>query len=533
MHTLSMIDTTAKGYEAMAPAKPAEQKSERFGKLLNEKQQPRTEKAAAPKQADRTERAEPSETKAMAKQDQPVAEQSVGSSPAAAGRELADKPAASQEQVRKPLQVAQQLIDLLQTIAAGETPEAIEQFGSIEPQLNHLLEQLDSSELQGEQVLAGIDLSQLVEQLQTISSNPDGKAQLAELVTELEAQLNTDVVLLENAELNSDAQLLANAELAAASMIKPEHLSATQPLVENLAQARQVLQKAINALSGNQSAQEQQVVATEKETVETAALPAQGESKIDPRFAGLLTPRMEHRQDPESLRERVQQNNAQPAATAHQAQTGESVPVAPEVKAEAAVVAGSEQFGAATKQPLENLIQQLQGNGQQQQPAENVRSMPTIAPTVQLPSGQQVAESQIFDQVVTRMSGSFNGESGKMVLRLQPAELGSLKLELVIEGDKVRASLVAQSQQVQEVLERNLPQLRSALAEQGLKIDQFQVDVEQRQQQGQFDNLAQQQQQRGRSPQHSVWQQQSPAEEQIIPLAHLMNNGGAGISLRV
>ena len=153
-------------------------------------------------------------------------------------------------------------------------------------------------------------------------------------------------------------------------------------------------------------------------------------------------------------------------------------------------------------------------------------------PTIHLPSGQQVTESQIFDQVVTQLSGSINGESGRMVLRLQPAELGSLKLEIMIEGDRVRANFHAQSQQVQEVLERNLPQLRNALAEQGLKIDQFQVNVDQRQKGGQFESLAQQQQ-HGSDKQPGWHQQTEEQEERSIPLAHLMQNGGGGISLHV
>ncbi|MCK5912421.1 MAG: flagellar hook-length control protein FliK, partial [Desulfuromusa sp.] len=145
-----------------------------------------------------------------------------------------------------------------------------------------------------------------------------------------------------------------------------------------------------------------------------------------------------------------------------------------------------------------------------------------------------VTEGQIFDQVVTQLSGSVNGESGRMVLRLQPAELGSLKLELMVEGDRVRANLHAQSQQVQEVLERNLPQLRNALAEQGLKIDQFQVTIDKNHdQQSQFENLAQQQQNNGSERQPGWHQQNLEQEEQVIPLAHLMQNGGGGISLHV
>jgi flagellar hook-length control protein FliK len=61
---------------------------------------------------------------------------------------------------------------------------------------------------------------------------------------------------------------------------------------------------------------------------------------------------------------------------------------------------------------------------------------------------------------------------------MHPVELGELKLELVVERDTVRAHLVAQTQQVQDVLERHMPRLREALELQGLKLDDIQVSID-------------------------------------------------------
>jgi flagellar hook-length control protein FliK len=159
-----------------------------------------------------------------------------------------------------------------------------------------------------------------------------------------------------------------------------------------------------------------------------------------------------------------------------------------------------------------------------------------VAAAAPFAASQQIADSQIFDQVVTHLSGSDKGDMGRMVLRLHPAELGSLRIELMVEGDRVRANLHAQTQQVQEVLERNLGQLRNSLAEQGLKIDHFQVssDARQNQQQGQADNLAHQRHGAEQSEQHRRSNKEEPLrEDQAIPLAHLTQNGGRGISLHV
>jgi len=153
---------------------------------------------------------------------------------------------------------------------------------------------------------------------------------------------------------------------------------------------------------------------------------------------------------------------------------------------------------------------------------------------MQLPSGQQLAESQLVDQVVTQLAGSSDGESGRMRLRLHPAELGSVRLDLIIDGDRLRAHLQAQTHQVQEVLDRHLPQLREALQQQGLKIDEFRVDVQSGQEQAAEQRFGwQQDQHKGHSPQ-SPWLDDNWQQPEIaIPLQQLLQQQGGGISLRV
>ena len=257
--------------------------------------------------------------------------------------------------------------------------------------------------------------------------------------------------------------------------------------------------------------------------------------KVDPRFAELLKPRAEKQpvQQLQPIKESAQLHGSRGSVVD---QTESIAPVLAEGVEQKQGVEPAQLTGLSAKQVLEQLAQpehsHLQSPGQvQNQGLDAVKAMPQT-PMVQLSNGYQISESQIFDQVVTQLSGSANGESGRMVLRLQPAELGSLRLELKIEGDRVQAHLHAQTHQVQEVLERNLPQLRSALAEQGLKIDQFLVNVDQRQAEGQFDGQTQYQQQ-GAERQSDRYQHDHESEEQMIPLAHLMQNGGGGISLHV
>lgn len=190
----------------------------------------------------------------------------------------------------------------------------------------------------------------------------------------------------------------------------------------------------------------------------------------------------------------------------------------------------------AVKQVLDGLGHQ--GN-QLHQPQPHVT--PTGAPLTgaapaqgPVTGGHGAADSQIFDQLVTHLSGSATGESGRMILRLHPAELGAIRIELLVEGDRVKAHLQAQTQQVHEALERNLGQLRQTLAEQGLKIDQLLVSSDSRQGQShsQAGDLFHQRQQEPAGNPRVPGQPAPGIENQAIPLALLLNHGG-GISLHV
>jgi len=89
-----------------------------------------------------------------------------------------------------------------------------------------------------------------------------------------------------------------------------------------------------------------------------------------------------------------------------------------------------------------------------------------------------VPDSHIVNQTVEHLSIHARGDSSSVTVRLHPEELGELQLRMVMEGDQLKVHLHAQSQQVQDVLERNFPRLRDALQDQGLTVEDFQVSVD-------------------------------------------------------
>ena len=121
-------------------------------------------------------------------------------------------------------------------------------------------------------------------------------------------------------------------------------------------------------------------------------------------------------------------------------------------------------------QPL--LFAHQTGSGQQA-----ASSATGHAPSLQLPSGSLVPEGTVVDQMIAHFSINKRLESGTVTLRLSPQELGELRMEIKVEQENIKAHIVAQNPQAQEMIDRHLPRLREALAQQGLHLQQVEVTI--------------------------------------------------------
>lgn len=83
-------------------------------------------------------------------------------------------------------------------------------------------------------------------------------------------------------------------------------------------------------------------------------------------------------------------------------------------------------------------------------------------------------------RLVQRVSRSFarlSPTGGSINLKLHPPQLGSLNVQVRLEGRTMTAKLTTESVAARDVILESLPVLRGRLAEQGFEISQFQVDV--------------------------------------------------------
>jgi hypothetical protein len=97
--------------------------------------------------------------------------------------------------------------------------------------------------------------------------------------------------------------------------------------------------------------------------------------------------------------------------------------------------------------------------------------------SLRLPSGAEIPHSRIVDQVINRFTMNRTLESGTVILKMYPAELGELQMKITVDRDNIRASIITQNPQVQEILDRYMSRLRDALEEQGLKLEYMDVRV--------------------------------------------------------
>lgn len=102
---------------------------------------------------------------------------------------------------------------------------------------------------------------------------------------------------------------------------------------------------------------------------------------------------------------------------------------------------------------------------------------PADSSSLRLPSGLTVPGETVVDQMISHFSVRNRLESGTVNLKLNPQELGELRMEIKISQDTIKAHIVAQTPQAQEMISQHLPRLREALEQQGLHLQHIEVTI--------------------------------------------------------
>ena len=91
-----------------------------------------------------------------------------------------------------------------------------------------------------------------------------------------------------------------------------------------------------------------------------------------------------------------------------------------------------------------------------------------------------VSFQAVAGQIIDGASNMLMKGSSRIVITLEPPNLGTLNMDVRVQHDTVRMVLIADNHEVKQVLQANLDQLKTALQGQGLNIDRFEVIVPER-----------------------------------------------------
>jgi flagellar hook-length control protein FliK len=98
-----------------------------------------------------------------------------------------------------------------------------------------------------------------------------------------------------------------------------------------------------------------------------------------------------------------------------------------------------------------------------------------------------LASSELNEKIAI-MAGK---ELQTATIRLDPAELGSMNIKLVVQNDQINVTIQAQNHQSRDLLEQQMPRLREMLQQQGITLGDTQVQADSGQQQSGFQQSGQ------------------------------------------
>ena len=95
-------------------------------------------------------------------------------------------------------------------------------------------------------------------------------------------------------------------------------------------------------------------------------------------------------------------------------------------------------------------------------------------------------QKEVFDKISAIARLNQQGGSSEISLKLEPDHLGMMRVRITVNDNQaVNARIQVESHEARSLIENTLQQLKDSLAEQGLKVEKFSVDVRQNQNQEQ------------------------------------------------
>ena len=88
-----------------------------------------------------------------------------------------------------------------------------------------------------------------------------------------------------------------------------------------------------------------------------------------------------------------------------------------------------------------------------------------------------LVNEQFLDQMVKSVRFLIRQGQPRMILRLEPPQLGRMRIELATEGSKLFVELTVESLEVKQIIDSNMSHLKENLRHEGMEIKRFDVNV--------------------------------------------------------
>lgn len=89
----------------------------------------------------------------------------------------------------------------------------------------------------------------------------------------------------------------------------------------------------------------------------------------------------------------------------------------------------------------------------------------------------RMTDETVMEQITDRLQSVVRSGASEVRIQLRPESLGEVTIRIRMDGDVVLTKIEVQNQQVKEIMERNLPMLKDALAQQNITAGSFDVQV--------------------------------------------------------
>ena len=138
-------------------------------------------------------------------------------------------------------------------------------------------------------------------------------------------------------------------------------------------------------------------------------------------------------------------------------------------------------FGAAMK---ETATQVQSSNTAKADPSVGIGGKATSDPITQMTQVKETVKgstpARVFSQIVEKAQVLSLPNKTEARISLTPANLGTVDIKIIVQDAQVKGSIVVENQQVKKIVEENLNSLKTALADQGINVDEISVDINDR-----------------------------------------------------